>query len=99
MVMMIDWVSMLWGFGAGFAVSLVYFAGLAASVRFALGASRPVAVLLPSAAVRIALLLSVGWLVTAGATEVWAFVGYGAAFFVVRYLATLLARTPHPEKV
>ena len=97
--MMIDWASMLWGFGAGLAVSLVYFAGLAASVRFALGASRPVAVLLPSAAVRIALLLGVGWLVTAGATEVWAFVGYGAAFFVVRYLATLLARTPHPEKV
>jgi hypothetical protein len=99
MVMMIDWQGVLWGFGAGLVVSFVYFAGLAASVRFALGASRPVAVLLPSAAVRIALLLSVGWLVTAGATEVWAFVGYGAAFFVVRYLATLLARTPHPEKV
>ncbi|SNB58344.1 N-ATPase, AtpR subunit [Marinobacter sp. es.042] len=97
--MMIDWASMLWGFGAGLAVSLVYFAGLAASVRFALGASRPVAVLLPSAAVRIALLLGVGWLVTAGATQVWAFVGYGAAFFMVRYLATLLARIPHPEKV
>ncbi|MBW4978092.1 ATP synthase subunit AtpR [Marinobacter adhaerens] len=97
--MMIDWQGVLWGFGAGLVVSFVYFAGLAASVRFALGASRPVAVLLPSAAVRIALLLSVGWLVTAGATEVWAFVGYGAAFFVVRYLATLLARTPHPEKV
>ncbi|ADP99756.1 F0F1 ATP synthase subunit A-like protein [Marinobacter adhaerens HP15] len=96
---MIDWQGVLWGFGAGLVVSFVYFAGLAASVRFALGASRPVAVLLPSAAVRIALLLSVGWLVTAGATEVWAFVGYGAAFFVVRYLATLLARTPHPEKV
>ena len=97
--MMIDWQGVLWGFGAGLVVSFVYFAGLAASVRFALGASRPVAVLLPSAAVRIALLLSVGWLVTAGATEVWAFVGYGAAFFVVRYLATLLARTPHTEKV
>ena len=97
--MMIDWQGVLWGFGAGLVVSFVYFAGLAASVRFALGASRPVAVLLPSAAVRIALLLSVGWLVTAGATEVWVFVGYGAAFFVVRYLATLLARTPHPEKV
>ncbi len=97
--MMIDWQGVLWGFGAGLVVSFVYFAGLAASVRFALGASRPVAVLLPSAAVRIALLLSVGWLVTAGATEVWAFVGYGAAFFVVRYLATLLARIPHPEKV
>ncbi|GAB5478220.1 MAG: hypothetical protein Marn2KO_16870 [Marinobacter nauticus] len=96
---MIDWASMLWGFGAGLAVSLVYFAGLAASVRFALGASRPVAVLLPSAAVRIALLLGVGWLVTAGVTQVWAFVGYGAAFFMVRYLATLLARIPHPEKV
>ena len=96
--MMIDWPGVLWGFGAGVAMSLFYFVGLAASVRFALGVSRPAAVLLPSAVVRIGLLLAVGWLVTAGATEIWVFAGYGAAFFLVRYLATLLARIPHPEK-
>lgn len=95
---MIDWPGVLWGFGVGMIVSLVYFAGLAASVRFAMSASRPAAVLLPSAAVRIALLLGAGWLVTAGATEAWIFAGYGAAFLLVRYLATLLARPPHPEK-
>lgn len=98
-MMIIDWPDALWGFGAGVAVSTLYFAGLAASVRFALGSSRPAAVLLPSAVVRIGLLLAVGWLVTDGATLGWAFAGYGAAFFLVRSLATLLARIPHPEDV
>ncbi|MHA7808274.1 MAG: N-ATPase subunit AtpR [Marinobacter adhaerens] len=98
-MMIIDWPDVLWGFGAGVAVSILYFAGLAASVRFALGSSRPSAVLLPSAVVRIGLLLAVGWLVTGGGTLPWAFAGYGAAFFLVRYLATLLARIPHPEEV
>lgn len=98
-MMIIDWPDALWGFGAGVLVSTLYFAGLAASVRFALGSSRPAVVLLPSAMVRIGLLLAVGWLVTGGGTLVWAFAGYGAAFFLVRYLATLLARIPHPEEV
>jgi hypothetical protein len=98
-MMTIDWPDVLWGFGAGVAVSILYFAGLAASVHFALGSARPSAVLLPSAVVRIGLLLAVGWLVTGRATLPWAFAGYGAAFFLVRYLATLLARIPHPEEV
>lgn len=98
-MMIIDWPDVLWGFGAGVAVSILYFAGLAVSVRFALGSSRPSAVLLPSAVVRIGMLLAVGWLVTEGATLPWAFSGYGAAFLLVRYLATLLARIPRPEGV
>lgn len=98
-MMIIDWPDVLLGFGAGVVVSVLYFAGLAASVRIALGSSRPAALLLPSAAVRIGFLLAVGWLVTGGGTLVWAFAGYGAAFFLVRYLATLLARIPHPEEV
>jgi F1F0 ATPase subunit 2 len=98
-MMIIDWPDVLLGFGVGVAVSIIYFAGLAVSVRFALGSSRPAVVLLPSAAVRIALLLAVGWLVTDGATLGWVFAGYGAAFFLVRFLATVMARTPRPEKI
>jgi len=49
--------------------------------------------------VRIALLLSVGWLVTGGATLVWVFAGYGLAFFLVRFVATTIARLPRTEDV
>lgn len=98
-MMIIDWPDALMGFGVGMAVSIVYFAGLAVSVRVALTSSRPAAVLLPSAVLRIGLLLAVGWLVSDGASLVWAFAGYGLAFFLVRALATLLARMPRPENV
>ncbi|MBT2775179.1 hypothetical protein J7J47_23450 [Halomonas sp. ISL-60] len=98
-MMIIDWPGALMGFGVGVAVSVVYFAGLAMSVRAALISSRPAAVLLTSAVLRIGLLLAVGWLVTDGATLAWAFAGYGVAFFLVRFLATLLARMPRPEDI
>lgn len=98
-MMTVDWPGALMGFGAGVVVSVVYFAGLAVSVRAALTSSRPAAVLVPSAVVRIGLLLAVGWLVTGGATLVWAFAGYGLAFFLVRALATVFARLPRPEDV
>ena len=95
----VDWPGALLGFGVGVMASVFYFAGLALTVRVALGSSRPHAVLLPSALVRIALLLSVGWLVTGGATLVWAFAGYGLAFFLVRFFATALARLPRTEGI
>lgn len=98
-MMIIDWPDALIGFGVGVAASVVYFAGLAVSVRVALASSRPAAVFLPSAVLRIGLLLAVGWLVTDGASLFWAFAGYGLAFFLVRALATLLARMPRPENV
>ncbi|WP_205422207.1 MULTISPECIES: ATP synthase subunit I [Marinobacter] len=98
-MVIIDWPGALMGFGAGVVVSILYFAGLAVTVRVALGASRPSSVLLPSALVRIGLLLSVGWLVTAGVTLPWAFAGYGLAFFLVRLFATTLARLPRPEDI
>ncbi|WP_417565157.1 ATP synthase subunit I [Marinobacter sp.] len=96
-MMIVDWPDALMGFGVGVTVSILYFAGLAVTVRFALGSSRPTAVLLPSAVVRIVLLLAAGWLVTDGATLAWAFAGYGVAFFLVRSLATVLARIPRPR--
>lgn len=92
--MTIDWPAVITGVGAGIAVSILYFLGLALSVRLALRRSRPVAVLLPSAVVRIALLLAVGWWVTEEGTRGGAFVGYALAFFLVRFIATLMARTP-----
>ncbi len=96
-MIIVDWPDALTGFGVGVAVSIVYFAGLAVSVSMALSASRPNAVLLSSALARIALLLAAGWLVTGGATLVWAFAGYGLAFFLVRLLATTIARVPRTE--
>jgi len=95
----VDWPDALLGFGVGVMASVFYFAGLALTVRVALGSSRPHAVLMPSALVRIALLLSVGWLVTGGATLVWVFAGYGLAFFLVRFVATTIARLPRTEDV
>lgn len=96
-MMIVDWPDALMGFGVGLAVSILYFAGLAVSVRVSLTSSRPAAVLLPSAMLRVGLLLAAGWLVTGGATLFWAFAGYGLAFFLVRFLATMLARVPRPE--
>lgn len=99
MMIVVDWPNLLIGFGVGVVVSLVYFAGLAWSVRVALTSSRHAVVLLPSAVLRIGLLLTVGWLVTDGATLVWAAAGYGLAFFVVRSFATFHARMPRQEDV
>lgn len=92
--MTIDWHAVITGVGAGGAVSILYFLGLALSVRLALRRPRPVAVLLPSAALRIALLLAAGWWVTDGGTLGGAFVGYALAFFLVRSVATRMARPP-----
>lgn len=97
--MTIDWHAVITGFGAGIAVSILYFLGLALSVRLALRRSRPAAVLLPSAALRIGLLLSAGWWVTDGGTLGGAFVGYALAFFLVRFIATLMARLPRVKEV
>jgi len=98
-MMIVDWPNALMGLGVGVAVSVLYFVSLALSVRAALTSSRPAAVLLPSAVLRIGLLLAIGWMVTGGATLVWAFAGYGLAFFLVRFMAIMLARVPRPEEI
>ncbi|RCV86788.1 ATP synthase subunit I [Vreelandella rituensis] len=96
--MTIDWHAVITGVGTGVTVSILYFAGLALSVRLALRLTRPIYVLLPSAALRIGLLLSAGWLVTDGGTLGWAFAGYALAFFLVRFIATLMARLPRVKE-
>ncbi|MBW4935318.1 ATP synthase subunit I [Marinobacter sp. F4206] len=93
-----DWTAVYTGFWIGAVASTLFFAGLAVSVRWALRAGRPGMILLPSAAVRIALLLGVGWWVTGAGSDSWAFVGYVAAFFLVRLIATVIARLPRARE-
>lgn len=97
--MTVDWGAVLAGFGIGTVVSVLFFVGLVLGVRLALRLSRPTAILLPSSAVRIVVLLWAGWLVTGGGTDGWAFGGYTAAFFLVRFIATSIARVPRVEEV
>lgn len=66
----------------GFAVSGLYFAGLRLGVRIATSGTPAAAVLLVSAALRIALLLLAGW--GAARLGVWCAVGFASAFLVTR---------------
>ncbi|WP_323005759.1 ATP synthase subunit I [Pseudorhodobacter sp.] len=96
-MMAFDWLNLDWanlGFGAalGAVAAGLFFAGLAWSMRLALRAARPMPVLLISAALRIAALLAVGWLVAG--QGVWAFLGFALAFFLIRLGAISLARLP-----
>lgn len=86
----IDWIALALGMVAGSAVGALYFAGLAWSVRRALGRARPVAVLLPSAGLRIALLLLAGW----GTAQlgVVALAGFALAFLGLRVGVVAAAR-------
>ncbi|WP_281824862.1 ATP synthase subunit AtpR [Jannaschia rubra] len=89
----IDWTLFAMGALAGAAAAAAFFGGLAVGVRMALRRRRPMAVLLPSAAIRIALLLTFGWWV-AGLGAV-ALAGFALAFMVLRVvlLATVRAGT------
>lgn len=89
----IDWAALTTGLTIGAAISAFYFAGLAFGMRIALGAARPTATLMLSAALRIVLLLAVGWAIAQIGT--WAFVGFALAFLIVRLVAVnFLRRTP-----
>ncbi|WP_458790936.1 N-ATPase subunit AtpR [Yoonia sp. MH D7] len=94
----------LFGFGllSGTVATALYLAGLAWGMRLALRTARPVAVLLPSAAIRITLLIGVGfWISQSGAV---ALAGFALAFLVVRFVVTNALRPPegvtvmHPTK-
>lgn len=87
----VDWTAMMLGLGVGLVMGAVYFAGLALGIRLALRRKRPVGLLSLSAALRIAALLSVGWVVARQGGP-WAAPGYAIAFLVVRFVATTLAR-------
>ena len=90
----IDWIAFALGMMAGTVAGALYFAGLAWGVRLALRRARAVNVLLPSAAIRIALLLGAGWWIAhLGAA---ALVGFALAFLAMRLLLVAAIR-PKPE--
>ncbi len=91
--MRIGWEALLLGFTVGVSASMLFFAGLAWGMRLALRSVRPGPVLLLSSLCRIAVLLGVGFWVTAIGDKVWSLVGYAVGFFLVRLAAVLWART------
>jgi len=92
-----DWTAALLGLMIGTAISAAFFAGLNAGMRLALRSQKPVSLLMASAAIRIAALLGVGWLVSVQG-GVWALSGYAAAFLIVRFIAMTIARVGPPQK-
>ncbi len=93
MIGTIDWTAFALGLLAGTVAGAIYFAGLAWGVRRALSGGRSVAILLPSAAIRIALLLGAGWWTASLGAP--ALVGFALAFLVLRALVVAAAR-PKP---
>ena len=87
-MMLQDFDYSLFGFGlvTGAAATALFLAGLAWGMRLALRSGRPVAVLLPSAALRIALLIGAGWWVAAQGLAAGA--GFAVAFLAVRLVVT-----------
>jgi len=81
----------------GLAMSTFFFAGLAFGMRQALRRENPVMMLALSAAIRVAALLGVGWLVL-GQAGPWAALGYAVAFLVTRLVATTFARISLPAR-
>lgn len=80
----LDWSMLALGLVAGSAAGALFFAGLALAIRLALPAARPMAVLLPSAAVRIALLLAAGWWMAGYGAA--ALAGFALGFVVLRFV-------------
>ena len=85
-----DLVDFATGTALGVAAGGIFFAGLALSVRAARRAIKPGALLLGSAALRIALLLLAGWSVAQLGTS--SSIGFASGFLFVRYAAIALAR-------
>lgn len=90
--MSMDWDALLRGFFWGLPASALFFVGLAWSMRLALRSTQPAGLLLLSAASRIAVLLAIGYWVSASGDNVWPLAGYALAFFLVRLLAIFRAR-------
>lgn len=93
-MIVIDWSLLSFGMVTGTAASALFFAGLALGMRIALGAARPAAILLLSAALRINMLLGMGWWIAQAGP--WAFGGFALAFFLVRFVAINVVR-PHAQ--
>ncbi len=86
----IDWTAFSLGLLAGTGAGALYFAGLAWGIRLAMRRGRTMSVLLPSAAIRIALLLAAGW--ATAQLGLAALVGFGAAFLLLRFFLVAALR-------
>lgn len=91
----VDWAAVTVGLAAGTLMGAFFFLGLAFGMRIALRTQIPIKVLAISAALRIAALLGVGWAIVQQVGP-WATLGYGIAFFVVRFIATTCVRIGAP---
>jgi hypothetical protein len=87
----VDWTAGILGLAVGTAMGAVFFMGLAFGMRLALRTQNPIGILTFSAALRIAALLGIGWIVMEQGGP-WAALGYGIAFFGARFIATTFAR-------
>lgn len=90
--MVVDWQAVLLGFSFGAPVSVLFFSGLAWGMQLALRSDRPGVLLLLSSLCRVAVLLAVGFWVTASCDNAWPLAGYALAFFLVRLVAVRWAR-------
>ena len=96
MMIEIDWATFAFGALAGLAAGALFFAGLAFGMRLALRRARPMSVLLPSAALRIALLLGAGWWVAGQGGA--ALAGFALAFVALRFVLLATIRPLSPER-
>lgn len=88
----IDWSGFLLGAFIGCAFSALFFWGLAVGMKLALGRPMSVIILLTSAALRIAILLTGGWWVAIWLGVAGA-VGFAGAFIVLRTILLSQLRT------
>lgn len=88
----VDWQAVFMGFSFGLPMGALFFGGLAWGMRRALSSDCPGLWLMASSFCRIAVLLAVGFWVTASAGSNWAVAGYGLAFFLARLVAMLWAK-------
>lgn len=88
-----EWPIFALGGVLGIVIGIAYFGGLALGMRRALRGGLAVPTLAVSAALRMGLLLGVGWAVLVNAGP-WGVAGYGAAFFMCRSVAVAIAKMP-----
>lgn len=94
-MIVVDWNAVALGSAIGAATSMVFFAGLGLGMRLALLTERPINILVLSALLRIAVLLGIGWAV-AFYLGPFVLAGFALAFFIVRTVATAIARAGVP---
>jgi len=88
----IDWSILGLGTLAGAMAGVLFFAGLALGLHLALRSASPTPVLLLSSVLRIATLLSIGWLVAQSGPV--ALSGFVLTFVAMRFAAITIARRP-----